>query len=542
MLARILARRFAFTLPQLTALFALYLVALCNTAFWSKAWQAIAGTPGSKLPLFAGMAVLLIAGFQLILTLLCWPRWAKGLLMVLALLASITAYFTASYGVMIDSAMLRNVFQTDTREALELLNLKLVLDVLLLGVLPAWLISRVELQPVRWPRLLLGKLGQLVLCLVLMVAVIGVFYSALASFTRNHKPIRYLINPANGIYATIRYVVGERMKAPVVAEPYGRDAKKIAPTQPHKPTLLVLVVGETARAENFSLNGYARPTNPELAKLPIINFSQVSSCGTETAVSVPCMFSGFPRSDFSVNKGEARENLIDILRTAGLKVVWIDNNSGSKGVAKRLGEVTIPDGGPAPDCRADECYDTAMLPQLQQALQGAAQDTVVVLHQKGNHGPAYWLRYPAEFEVFKPVCRTTQLQDCPREQILNAYDNAIRFTDHFLAQLIGQLQQRSDYDSAMLYVSDHGESTGENGLYLHAAPYMIAPSQQTHVPMVAWFSPSYAASRQLDLQCLQGERSKAFSHDNWFHTVLGAMGVSTSVYQPPLDMLASCRK
>ncbi|WP_415246253.1 phosphoethanolamine transferase [Thauera sp.] len=167
---------------------------------------------------------------------------------------------------------------------------------------------------------------------------------------------------------------------------------------------------------------------------------------------------------------------------------------------------------------------------------------MLVLHQLGNHGPAYFRRHPESFRRFTPSCDQDELSKCSREQILNSYDNALLYTDHVLARTIDLLEELDkQYDTAMIYVSDHGESLGENGLYLHGLPYSIAPDEQIKVPMVMWFSSGFAARNRLDQECLRAQTAQAASHDNLFHTVLGLLDVDTSVRDGALDLAAACR-
>ena len=166
------------------------------------------------------------------------------------------------------------------------------------------------------------------------------------------------------------------------------------------------------------------------------------------------------------------------------------------------------------------------------------RDTVIVLHMMGNHGPAYFRRYPREFHHFVPDCATAELRKCTRDQVVNSYDNAILYTDHVLASLVHALEKHAGtLDAAMLYLSDHGESLGEAGLYLHGLPYAIAPDTQTRVPMIAWLSPQFAASNLVDRACLRGKAAEPLSHDNLFHSVLGVLDVQTSAYRPERDFL-----
>jgi lipid A ethanolaminephosphotransferase len=310
------------------------------------------------------------------------------------------------------------------------------------------------------------------------------------------------------------------------------------------PRVLVLVVGETARAANFSLLGYARPTNPELASLGVTAFSDVTSCGTSTEVSVPCMFSPYGRAAYDEHRIRSSETLLDVLVRAGYRVRWIDNQSGCKGVCKGAGvEYEKIDATSDPAlCNAGECWDEVIAHRLQVELADVRDNTVFVLHMMGNHGPAYFRRYPAEFRRFLPDCATAELRDCTREQVVNAYDNAILYTDHVLADIVRTLAAESPrLDGAMLYVSDHGESLGEKGLYLHGIPWSIAPQQQTHVPMIVWLSNEMKDSGDVDPRCLRAKMNAPLSHDNLFHSVLGLLDVSTSVYRADRDLFDGCR-
>jgi len=298
--------------------------------------------------------------------------------------------------------------------------------------------------------------------------------------------------------------------------------------------LVILVVGETARADHFSLNGYERDTNPRLRQVNVFSASNFQACGTSTAVSVPCMFmlDGETKSTLEINK---QENLLDVLQRSGVNVLWRDNNSDSKGVASRVQYEDFRSPKINPVCDT-ECRDEGMLAGLQQYIDLHPRgDILIVLHQMGNHGPAYYKRYPPAFEKFKPACKESDLSRCSREEIVNAYDNAILYTDHFLAKAIELLKKNdSRFETALFYVSDHGESLGENGIYLHGMPKSIAPEAQLHVPAVMWFGRNFHAVTPSALR----EKSKMrFSHDNVFHTILGFFEIESETYRPLKDIL-----
>jgi lipid A ethanolaminephosphotransferase len=300
------------------------------------------------------------------------------------------------------------------------------------------------------------------------------------------------------------------------------------------------------RAANFSLNGYARNTNPTLSRqVGLLNFPHMQSCGTATAVSVPCVFSVLGREDYSDAKAYGQEGLLDVLTHAGYEVLWRDNNSGCKGTCARVSfeDLSQPQGGNR-WCVDGECYDERLLERLPEIIHAARQDMVIVLHQKGSHGPAYFKRYPAAFGRFGPVCRSNDLDDCSRESIVAAYDNSILYTDHFLNQAIELLKASEAHDginAALMYFSDHGESLGEHNMYLHGAPYMISPAEQREVPFMLWLSDGFRERFQIEQRCLAARTGQHLTHDNVFHSVLGMLNVNTAVYNPRLDLFGPCR-
>ncbi len=314
-----------------------------------------------------------------------------------------------------------------------------------------------------------------------------------------------------------------------------------------RPRLVVLVVGETARAANWGLSGYARQTTPQLAALPsLLNFADVTACGTSTEVSLPCMFAPVGRRDYDEARIRGSESLLHVAARAGVAVQWRDNQSGCKGVCDGLPNDSLNPGNAPGLCQGERCWDEGLLRGLEERLAGLhgkpRSTQLLVLHMLGNHGPSYWRRYPPAFERFTPACRNDDLGQCSREQIVNAYDNALLYTDHVLAQLIGRLAAHTgSVDSAMLYVSDHGESLGEKGLFLHGVPYAIAPREQMQVPMVFWTSEGFARDAALDASCLRSRAQAPVQHDHLFHTLLGLLDVRSSLYEGALDLTRACR-
>jgi len=257
------------------------------------------------------------------------------------------------------------------------------------------------------------------------------------------------------------------------------------------------------------------------------------------------MFSLLERKNYSDSKAKEQESVLDVIHRAGVPVLWRDNNSSCKGTCDRVAYEDMRNLKIPLLCNERECFDDVLLYQMDERLaqmSNLAGAKLLVLHQKGSHGPDYHNRYPAEQEVFKPVCKTNQLQNCSNQEVINAFDNTIHYTDFFLNNTIEKLKSLSDhYNTALVYLSDHGESLGENNLYLHGMPYMIAPEAQKHVPFFFWFSSGYSQANGVDPECLKAKVDGDYSQDNLFHTLLGLTNVETSVYQPELDMLNGCR-
>lgn len=536
-------RRPTLPLRWATLAVAVWLAALCNGPLWARVRDASEGT-GLRDELFlVGAFISVVALFNLLLTLATLLRpLAKPVLALVLLVAGLAAAFMEQYGTLIDRSMIQNVFETDAAEASELFTFQIVLLWLALGGLPAWALSRCSLSPSRTGVALIhGSVAAAVSAGSLVVVVLS-FGSDYASLMRNHRELRFMLTPTNVIWYTGSYLSRQRqVDRPL--EVVGSDAVQTDPAFPgSRPSVVVLVVGETARAADFSLGGHAPDTTPLLRQAGGIYFDNIRSCGTATAISLPCMFSDLGRSEFNVERARRRENLLDVVERAGLDVLWLNNNSGCKGVCARV-DVESFDASQYPDlCSGRDCFDEVLVRELRQQLASLRRHTLIVLHQKGSHGPAYYKRYPPAFARFQPTCTTGRLSDCTPEALHNTYDNTIYYTDFILAEVIESLRQGANqFDSAMFYVSDHGESLGESGLYLHGAPQMIAPSVQLHVPAYAWFSEGFLRRRQLDLACVQDNRNERFTHDNFFHTALGLNRVATSAYRRDLDMFAACR-
>ncbi|WP_246752818.1 phosphoethanolamine--lipid A transferase [Sinorhizobium sp. BG8] len=517
---------------------ALYVLAATNLSFWEKAWFYLEGQPLALALLATGIVTAFVAMFVTVSV----KYLIKPLFIVLVLASAAGAWFTDRFGVIIDPEMIRNAAETTSAEAGHLITPGFLWHMAIFGLLPSALIASVRIVHRSFPQKVKWNLAVILPCLAVF-AIAGLSQaSTFASVSREHRDWFATLNPVVPISSVIRYLGYREAERHLVVKELGTDAHLTSPVaSSRKPRVTIIVAGETARAENFSLGGYGRLTNPELAGKDIVYFPNTTSCGTATAVSIPCMFSVYPRASYSHRKGLETETLLDVLSHAGVHAEWWDNNTGSKGVADRVTYVSMPDLNDPRFCRDNECEDGILLDRLDGWLDGIKQDSVLVLHQMGSHGPAYYLRYPEAYRRFTPECRSAEFSKCSREEIVNAYDNTILYTDHVLATIIEKLQAREDHLSpSMIYMSDHGESLGEFGLYLHGAPYMIAPSQQTHVPFLLWLGKDMQAS--VDVSCLAAKSGADYSHDNLFHTVLGMADVETTVRDTRLDVLSSCRR
>jgi lipid A ethanolaminephosphotransferase len=498
---------------------------------------------GYNLQMFFTTHLLLTAAFIIIFSLIAWPYLFKILLIPLILTSALTFYASVKYNVMFDYSMIENIFETHTSEATSYLNLTAIIYFIGFGLIPALLLLKVK---VRYNNGVLKTLFLRAALICSMIAVIGliaaVYYKDYSSIGRNNNYLNKMINPAHA-FNTYKYVKKTYFTTPLEYKKLGEDAT-LPNASNGKPTLMIFAIGETARSQNIAYNGYARNTNPHTQNKGIISFQNVSSCGTATAVSLPCMFSNMSHTTYQKERAIKQDNVLDVLNHAGVKVHWLENDGGDKQVAQNLIKTVIEKSSNSQLCSSSSCFDEVMLLDLPKLIeQQAGSDQLLALHLIGSHGPTYYQRYPAEHALFSPACERSDIEKCSDQQIVNVYDNTIAYTDYVLSQAITLLEQYQDrYNVALFYLSDHGESLGENGLYLHGTPYVVAPAEQTQVPWYMWASDDYFRGRGIDKACLQNSAMHdSISHDNLFHTLLGFYGVETQEKQQALDITANCK-
>lgn len=475
------------------------------------------------------LAVVTLFVLQLVVTVailglsaLVSSRLAKALCVLFTVGNAIALYFIVQYGIVIDATMIGNVVNTNAKEASELAHPMLLVYVVLLGLLPAYLVWRLRLADST-------RLRRATVVLLTVVLGSGWLYANAQSWLwidKNAKQFGGLVLPWSYVINTARYFKDE-------AERH-RPVEPLPPVTSKRPggMVFVLVLGEAARAQDFSLFGYQRDTNPELAHDGVVPFPGAHSCATYTTASLRCMLS-YKGSEGMTGHDEP---LPSYLQRQGVEVVWRSNNFGEPPI-----KVSRYDTADAlrKTCKGDCArlnYDEVLLYGLDDILRKGSADakTLIILHEGGSHGPQYTKKYPPAFERFKPTCQSVELQKCSSTELVNAYDNTIVYTDDVLHRLIELLKTVKDRPTAMLYMSDHGESLGEGGLYLHGVPKAFAPAVQTSVPLIVWASDAF-------IQQGGGIKDPAsfgnrLSQDMVFHSVMGALGLRSKIYRPENDL------
>jgi lipid A ethanolaminephosphotransferase len=526
--------------PLLIAAVAVFIVAADNGPFWRGALRATQSDE-HRLAILTTLSALVLVPLVVVLSLSLGTKLLRVVAAVLLLVAASCGYFMTQYGVIIDQSMIRNAVETTALEATPLLGGAYFLHVALYGVLPAIVVFAVPLARLRWRTEILARFGTAVVAVLFLTTTMYVNYAAAVFFGRENDDLRLQINPAYPLWAAATFGMSPDKEAPQVRRPL--DVRLAAAPVHRKPALVVLVMGETARADRFSFNGYERDTNRYTRKRDVVNFPSVVSCGTSTAESVPCIFSGLGQAKFSHAAAMKSESIVGAMQRLGIDTFWRDNSTGCKDVCDEQHFEQRAEWTHADLCDATGCFDELLLEDFDALLADRTRDHLIVLHQRGSHGPAYNTDVPQWAKEYFPECDLPNLRNCDRAAINNSYDNTILYTDYFLSRVIDELGKHSaDFDTAMLYVSDHGESLGENGLYLHGLPYAMAPREQTQVPMLFWASPGFYTERaHVDPHCFRESALHDTSHDAIFHTLLPIFGLESPLYDQRLDLLAACR-
>jgi lipid A ethanolaminephosphotransferase len=511
-----------------------------NDILWNDLLKTQTGTATSRWAFFWVVYIAVTALQMLVINLLLWGRWSKWIAIILISVTVLAEYYAETYGVHFDTTMLRNIFTTNPAEAKELMTASLAVHFFKYATLPILVIAFLGINKNSLIKVITKKVIISVFLIILSVGLLLTQYKNFSSTMRNHKEIRHLVLPTSFLFSSAKIALQSTAEVNVKIQAIGLDATRSTPSIHQKPEILVVVVGETVRAANWGLSGYERDTTVMLKEQNIHNFPYATSCGTNTDTSVPCLFSKEGKHGYDEKKIRSSESLLHIVNRVGFQITWVDNQSGCKGVCAGLGFVDAKSHADPKNCTDAACFDEALLDNLEWQINHNSGNQVIVLHQLGNHGPAYFARYPKEFEKYQPACNTSDLSKCSQQEIINAYDNSIRYTDAVLSKAIDKLKSHKEKSTSLIYMSDHGESLGENGIYLHGLPYSIAPKQQTQVPFFVWLSDNYKKDHPQIDRCFSEQSKKPAHHDNLFHTVLGMFDIKTSAYQRSFDLTEKC--
>ncbi|UUM33182.1 phosphoethanolamine transferase [Vibrio japonicus] len=526
-------------MPGLVFICAAYFATVLNYPVLSKIFSLSTTVPD---PWFAYTApVLLACAFVIIFSLFAWPYFFKPFMAFLLISSAGALYAQINFHTLFDMTMMESIFETNSSEVLFYFNISTVLYLIGLGIVPAIFVFMVKIVPHKtWLGAIASRVGIVVVSIAGIALIAMTTYKDYASVGRNNHYLNKMIIPAH-VYSGVKYLKQTYLTEKLAYKTQGEDAKVI-PTSNGKPTLMVVVLGETARAMNFAYNGYERNTNPYTKDMGLISFQDVSSCGTYTALSVPCMFSNLSQQTYDKQRAQNQDNVFDVIKHAGVDVLWIDNDGGDKGVADRLSIKRVDASLNNSKCDGNTCFDDAMLEYAKAFIDDDSGNKLLVLHTIGSHGPTYWQRYPDNIAPFQPACNRSDIENCNDREILNVYDNTLVYTDYVLAKVINELQAVSEkYNVMLTYISDHGESLGESGLYLHGTPYAIAPKEQTQVPWLLWLPTQYAEQKSLKVDCLVDKANHGhLSHDNLFDSLLGLYGIQSSVRNSTLDITQTC--
>ena len=455
------------------------------------------------------IAMLVANAFALFLIFFFSRLVGKILLVLFFIINAVAVYFINTYSVIIDESMIGNVLNTNYSESSSFFSIKLVLYVVLLGILPSIFIIKAKIITVTAKKFLVS----ISLTLLFLLTLAFANASNWLWIDKNSKTLGGLAMPwSYAVNIPLFYI-----------HQFKKNEKEIllpdATIKDNQKSVVILVIGESARSENFSLYGYPKNTNPLLSKIPNVSHFNATSDATYTTAGVKSIVE-------HENTDELYEILPNYLYRNNVDVIWRTTNWGEppvhiKNYQNR--EALMP------NCKGDDCdYDGILLSGLKEQILASKKNKIlIVLHTSTSHGPTYSKKYPAQFEIFKPVCNSVELGNCSHTELVNAYDNTIVYTDYLLANVIKDLKQLQEYKSAMIFVSDHGESLGENNLYMHGLPRSIAPKQQYEIPFIVWTS---------DNSARQMKPNKILTQNYVFHSVLNFLNIQSPVYKEQMNI------
>jgi len=519
----------------ITLIFNLHLLDLFETNYHLK----YADEFNEKYFLFTGYC-LIFTTIASIFFLLGQRYLLKPLIIILFFISAINYYFLNVLGIIINEDIMQSTIdsfkESNWGEINDLLTFKYFIYLFFLGFLPSLLLYFIKIEYPNFKKEITIRLISSILLISITLGLIYANYKNISFISRGTKELKehvvphYLLSNIKDYYDLKRDANRKFLKLKSKAVQLFPEDKMIG----------VIVIGETARADRFSLNGHDKQTNPLLEKQNIINFSEAYSCGTITVVSVPCMFTLHKYNDYNSHEAEYEANVLDLIKSSGTEVIWIENNSSCKHVCDRIKTIDYVNKG-TEDYVGYGVHDEIVLKGLKKVLtENKEKKLLIVLHSMGSHGPAYYNRYPNNFEKFKPTCKANDPLGCNAEELNNTFDNTIVYTDYIISSAIDILKEENQSQNFLIYASDHGESLGENGIYLHGAPMSIAPKEQIHIPALLWSSENlkekrkqikknYPASNQIESK---------ITHEYLPHTLLDFLNLKTSYLKINKSMLS----
>lgn len=435
-------------------------------------------------------------------------RIGKAFTIITFLINSVAVYFINTYSVIIDESMIGNILNTNFEESSSFFSFKLIIYLVFFGILPSIFIFKAKIERVKFKKFAIQTGINLGLILLLVIANA----SNVLWIDKNSKVIGGLAMPWSYAVNTPLFYIHQAQK----------NKKEIllpnASITNNEKSVVVLVIGESARKANFSLYGYGKNTNPLLSQIENVFSFNATSCATYTTAGVKCILE-------HENSKDLYEILPNYLYRNDVDVIWRTTNWGEPPVhieeyQKKDYLNTI--------CEGEGCnYDEVLIAGLKdQILASKKNKILIVLHTSTSHGPTYSKKYPPQFEIFKPVCNSVELANCTQEELINAYDNTIVYTDYILSSVIETLKELPDFQSSMIYVSDHGESLGEKNLYMHGVPMSFAPKEQYEIPFIVWVSQNSKTVK----------KNNMLSQNHVFHSVLNFLDISSPIYNEDLNI------
>ena len=516
LLHKIIKQKKVFTSPislfTFSCIISLGTLLLYNIHFFNYVAENSNERAGGKMLLLASLVVImLVLNFMLTyLAIYCLRIVGRILLAIFSIINATAMYFILTYNVMIDATTIENVFNTRYSEASGFFSWSLWLFILLCGVVPALYCL---LQPV-----VVGKVKKLGICcgcslaVILVVALLNI--SQTLWISQHDTELGGLLQPWSYVANTCRVIsFSQDEQAEEIKLPDGKITD-------NEKAVVVLVIGESARKANFQLYGYQRDTNPLLSKQKDLKVYEATSCATYTTAGSKAILE--PK-----NTDKLYELLPNYAFRMGVDVAWRTSNWGEPPIHidEYVADTDLADQYPD----VDKNYDGILFAGLRERIESSPKSKVlIILHTSTSHGPKYADKYPKEFEVYKPVAKNVEEGEKNIATLVNAYDNTIRYTDYLLDNLINTLRDMTEWKSAMIFISDHGESLGENKIFMHGLPMKLAPKVQYEIPFLIWTSK--------DFRDYKSELPEVLEQHYVFHSVLNLLSIESPAYDKGHDV------